>query len=93
MNPRSDIASKLRDIRQKHAGNVLQLTHVAARAIQEIQRIEAAMATEAAEVTQCTAPGRSFEAIYREFCKEDACCDVIDSLEKDAAAAAARVFK
>lgn len=87
------IAQKLRDIRQKNAGKVLQLTRVASRAIQEIRRVEAAMAAEAAAVTRCTAPGRSFEAIYRDFCKEDACANVIDSLEKDAAAAAARVFK
>ena len=86
------IAAKLRDIRQKHAGKILQLTRVAARAIQEIRRIEATMAAEAALVTQPTA-GRSFEAICRDFCKEDACADVIDSLKKDAAVAAARVFK
>jgi hypothetical protein len=85
MDPRCDIASKLHDIRQKHAGKVLQLTRVASRAIQEIKRIEAAMAAEAAAVTQCTAPGRSFEAIYREFCKEDACADILEALEKDAA--------
>ena len=95
MEIRSDetIAAKLRDIRQKHAGNVLQLTRIAARAIQEIRRIEATMAAEAAAVTQRTAGGRSFEAICRDFCKEDACADVIDSLKKDAAAANARVFK
>ena len=87
------IAAKLHDIRQKHAGNILQLTRVAARAIQGIRRIEATMAAEAAAVTQQPAAGRSFEAICRDFCKEDACADVIDSLKKDAAVANARVFK
>jgi hypothetical protein len=87
------IAAKLRDIRQKHAGNVLQLTRVAARAIQEIRRIEATMAAEAAAVTQGAVDGRSFEAICRDFCKEDASADMIDTLKKDAAVANARVFK
>ena len=82
---RDDIAAKLRAIRQKNAGRVLQLSRVAMKAIQEIKQIEAAMAAEAAAEAQC--PAAAFEAIYSAFV-DDACADVIDALEKDAAAAA-----
>jgi hypothetical protein len=77
-------AAKLRAIRQKNSGRVLQLSRVAMKAIQEIKQIEAAMAAEAAAEAQCPAVGRSFEAIYSDFVN-DACADVIDALEKDAA--------
>ena len=77
-------AAKMRAIRQKNSGRVLQLSRVAMKAIQEIKQIEAAMAAEAAAEAQCPAAGRSFEAIYSDFV-DDACVDVIDALEKDAA--------
>lgn len=85
---RETTAAKLRAIRQSHAAKVLQLTRVAATAIQEIKRVEATMAAEAAAVTQCAAPGRSFEAIYRDYCEDDEAC-VFAALVKDAAGARA----
>ena len=86
---RDDIAAKLRTIRQKNAGRVLQLSRVAMKAIQEIKQIEAAMAAEAAAEAQCPAVGRSFAEIYSEFAN-DASSDIVDALAQDVAAAMAQ---